>query len=134
MGRGEVDLAGAFKVALFLSTSNCGNKALAPAHYTDLTNEVANGNGYTTGGVSVGSGTYVNSSGLQTFDVNDASWTASGAGITARYAVLYTTGGTQQAVAYCVLDGTPADYVVAAGQSLTLLIPAVFTALATTAS
>jgi hypothetical protein len=41
----------------------------------DLTNEVANGSGYTTGGVALGTKTWTVSSLVSTFDAADASWT-----------------------------------------------------------
>lgn len=106
------------KIALFQSTSNIG---AASTTYAGLTNEVANGNGYTTGGQSVIgslSGTIT-----VTFDVTDpAVWTASGAGFSARYAVLYEVGGN--VIAYCLLDNTPADVTVTAGNTLTITINA----------
>lgn len=60
--------------------------------------EVANGNGYTTGGISVGTITGAQTSG--TFKLTggtDPVWTASGAGFTARYAVLYNDTPTSPA-------------------------------------
>src|SRR6266571_4675204 len=42
--------SGSYKVALFLSTSNIG---AASTTYAGVTNEVANANGYTTGGIAV---------------------------------------------------------------------------------
>ncbi len=55
--------------------------------YADLTNEVANGNGYTTGGVTLASVTWTQSTGTWTFDCADSSWTS--ASFTAKYGVLY---------------------------------------------
>lgn len=49
----------------------------------DLTNEVANGNGYTTGGVALNSKTNVANANVITFDSADPQWTATGAGFTA---------------------------------------------------
>lgn len=116
------------KMALFTSSSNAGSASLAGATYSNLTNEVSNANGYTTTGVTCAA-TWTNSSGTETFDVADASWTASGAGITARFAVLYdsTTGDL---ICFSILDSAPADVVVAAGNTLTVQINAsgVFTA------
>lgn len=132
LGRKTLDLnADSFKIALFLSTSNCGSKSHSTAKYADFTNEVANGNGYTTGGASVGTGTFTNAGGTETFDVGDATWTGSGAGFSARFGVLYNdTDANKRAVAYFLLDSTPADYVVAAGAPLTILVPSVFAMLA----
>jgi hypothetical protein len=110
--------ADSYKIALFLSTSNIG---AASTTYAGLTNEHANGNGYTTGGNAV----TLSRSGTTTvtFDATDpTAWTASGGSIVARYAVLYEVGG--RVVAYCLLDSTPADVTVTAGNTLTLTINA----------
>jgi hypothetical protein len=72
------------KVALTNTAPTATNTVLA-----NIT-EVANGNGYTAGGISVGTITGSQTSG--TFKLTggtDPVWTASGAGFTARYAVLY---------------------------------------------
>ncbi len=65
---------------------------------TDLTNEVASANGYTTGGVTLASKTrtYQSASNRLELDAADVSWTATtGNTITARYAVILdTTPGT----------------------------------------
>lgn len=80
------------KVALTNTAPTASNAVLA-----DIT-QVANGNGYTTGGISVGTITGAQSSG--TFKLTggtDPVWTASGAGFTARYAVLYNDTPTSPA-------------------------------------
>jgi hypothetical protein len=82
-----------FKVALFTNS-------YTPAQDTDelysaiSANEVANGNGYTTGGNSITPSlpTYTAAGNISTFDASDpAVWTGSGAGFTFRYAVVYDT-------------------------------------------
>ena len=64
--------------------------------WADLSsNELANGNGYTTNGAAVSSGSLSGTSGTVTFDLDFASptWTASGSGIPSwKYAVLYYSG------------------------------------------
>jgi hypothetical protein len=115
------------KVALFQSTSNCGNVALATAQYATLTNQVASANGYTTGGV-VAAPTYSQTAGTATFDTADATWTASGGSIVARFAVLYDdTATAKDLIAYCLLDSTPADVTTTTGNTLTIQIANVFT-------
>jgi hypothetical protein len=61
----------------------------------DITNEVANGSGYTTGGVSLANKTvtYDSANNRVELDADDASWTFS-ASKTARYAVVYKDTGT----------------------------------------
>lgn len=110
--------ADSYKIALFLSTSNIGSGSTT---YAGLTNEHANANGYTTGGNSV----TLSRSGTSTvtFDTTDpAVWTASGGSIVARFAVLYEVGGN--VLCYCLLDSTPADVTVTAGNTLTITISA----------
>ncbi len=61
----------------------------------DLTNEVANANGYTTGGITVGTKTNANTLNVVSWDHADPQWTATGAGFTARRMVtLDSTPGT----------------------------------------
>lgn len=80
------------KVALTNTAPSASNSVLA-----NIT-EVSSGNGYTTGGISVGTITGAQTSG--TFKLTggtDPVWTASGAGFTARYAVLYNDTPTSPA-------------------------------------
>lgn len=103
-----------WKVALFLSTSNLGASSTT---YAGLTNEHANANGYTTGGVAV----TLTLSGTTTVTVDistDPVWNASGGSITARFAVLYEVGGN--VLAYSLLDTTPGDVTATDGNPLTV--------------
>lgn len=106
-----------FKMALFLSTSNIG---AASTTYAGLTNEHANGSGYTTGGktltMSLSGTTTV------TVDCDDQTWTASGGSIVARFAVIYESAGN--VLCYCLLDSTPADVTATTGNTLTVAINA----------
>lgn len=103
-----------WKMALFQSTSNIGAGSTA---YSGLTNEVANANGYTTGGNSIS----LTLSGTTTVTVDvatDPVWTASGGSIVARYAVIYEVSGN--VLCYCLLDNAPADVTVSDGNTLTV--------------
>lgn len=103
-----------FKMALFLSTSNIG---AASTTYAGVTNEVAQANGYTTGGIAITlvlSGTTTVTVDIQT----DPVWTASGGSITARFAVIYEVAGN--VLCYCTLDSTPADVTATTGNTLTV--------------
>lgn len=75
-----------WKVALFTSASNC----LTQSTYAACTNEVANGNGYTTGGATLAGRTsgYVDTNNVY-LDATDSSWGTST--FTARYAIAYET-------------------------------------------
>jgi hypothetical protein len=103
-----------------------GNGVLA-----DLTNEVATGQGYTTGGVAL-TGVVAATAGNDGYKLSsgNASWTASGTGIPAcRYAVLYYLGAlwgvTNPLIGYILLDSAPADIpLTAAGNTLAINCPA----------
>jgi hypothetical protein len=104
-----------FLMALFLSTSDIG---AASTTYAAVTNEHANANGYTTGGISLGQ---LSLSGTTTVTVDETTnpvWTASGGSITARFAVIYESGG--RVLCYCLLDNTPADVTATDGNTLTV--------------
>lgn len=103
-----------WKCALFLSTSNIGSGSTT---YAGLTNEHANANGYTTGGIAI----TLTLSGTTTVTVDistDPVWTASGGSIVARFAVIYEVAG--RVLCYCLLDSTPADVTVTTGNTLTV--------------
>ncbi|WP_079275470.1 hypothetical protein [Mycobacteroides abscessus] len=103
-----------FRVALVTSTSNIGASTTT---WAGVTNEVANGNGYTTGGIAVTLVLSGTTSVTASFSSNPT-WTASGGSITARWAVLYELGG--DVLCYVLLDNTPADVVTTNGNSLTI--------------
>lgn len=103
-----------FKCALFLSTSNIG---AASTTYAGVTNEVANGLGYTTGGIAVVFLLTGTTTVKATFSSNPV-WTASGGSITARFAVIYEVGG--RVLCYCLLDSTPADVTATDTNTLTV--------------
>jgi hypothetical protein len=103
-----------YKMALFLSTSNL---AAGSTTYAGLTNEHANANGYTTGGISV----TLTLAGTTTVTVDistDPIWNASGGSITARSGVIYEVGGN--VLCYSTLDSTPADVTATTGNTLTV--------------
>lgn len=103
-------------MALFTSSSNLGATSTT---YAGVTNEVANGNGYTTGGESITlTTTTVNTDEVKIDISTDPVWTASGGSITARYAAIYESGG--DIAFYCLLDNTPADVTVTDGNTLTV--------------
>ena len=106
--------SGSWKVALVTSSSNIGS---ATTTWAGVTNEVASGNGYTTGGIAV----TLNLSGTTSVTVDFATnptWTATGGSIVAEYAVLYLVSG--DVLAYSALDGTPASVTISTGNSLTI--------------
>lgn len=88
----------------------------------DLTNEVANGNGYITGGQNLTGVTWAQAAGVSKFDAADHSYTGSGAGFAIRYEVLRkvgtANGRVNPLVGYRLLDSAPADVAVAAGNTV----------------
>lgn len=111
-----------FKVALVLS-----GYTFSAAHtvYADISaSEHSNANGYTTGGATLASVTFSQTSGTATFDAADTTWTASGTSLVARRAIIYKSGTANARVspliASILLDTTPADVTVTAGNTLTL--------------
>lgn len=87
--------------------------------------EVANGNGYTTGGASVGSLALTRSADVTTLDGADTVWAALTK--TFRAAVLYASGTfggkVNPVLAYILFDNTPADVSVA-GVNFSVIWPA----------
>jgi hypothetical protein len=112
------------KLALFLSTSNANTLSLGTGVYGDLTNEHANANGYTTGGVSLSGVTWTRSGSVVTLDAADLApaWTASGGNIVARFGVLYVNATVNSIVkpllGVCLLESPAADITVTAGNPL----------------
>lgn len=126
LGDGTIDMDGdTFKCQLH--TSSHTPSLSLDAVKADLDNEVANGSGYTTGGVTLSSVTWTESSGTVTFDAADPAWTASGGTITGRYAIILDDTPTSPAdplVAYSLLDNSPADVSVTDGNTLTIQLNA----------
>lgn len=116
-----------WKMALYLSTSNC-NTLTVHEKLADLTNEVANANGYLTGGIALTSVLLSRSGNVVKFDCDNPVWTASGGSITARFAVIYrnTTDGTivKPIYAVCLLDTAPADVTATDTNTFTVTINA----------
>lgn len=103
-----------WKMALDLSTSNIG---AATTTHAGVTNEHANANGYTTGGIAI----TLTLSGTTTVTVDisvDPVWTASGGSIVARFAEIYEVAGN--VLCYALLDSTPADVTATSGNTLTV--------------
>lgn len=113
-----------WKMALFLSTSNANTLSVGTGVYGDLTNEHANANGYTTGGVAIAAQTWTNAAGTITSDMADGVWTAAGGSIVARFAVIYKNATVNTIVkpllCVCLLDTAPADVTATTGNTLTV--------------
>jgi hypothetical protein len=116
------------RMALFQSTSNCNGLGVGTNVYGDLTNEVANANGYTTGGEAVTGQGVAAAADITTFDCDDVAFAASGGSIVARFAVLYVDdtvfGVVKPLLAVCLLDTTPANVTIPSGVTGTIVINA----------
>ena len=94
------------KIALYTSSATLNATTTAYS----ATNEVANGNGYTTGGVTLASASVIVNSTSGCFDSNNPEWTS--ATFTARGALIYND--TESDLAIAVLD-FGGDFSVAGG-------------------
>jgi len=125
-GTFDMDATTNWKCALFLSTSNANTLSVGTGIYGDLTNEHANANGYTTGGVALTGVTWTKSAQVETWTCASPVWTASGGSIVARFAVIYQNATLNTIVkpllAVCLLDTAPADVTTTTGNTFTLTI------------
>ena len=125
------DLPGA-TVKLALVTSSYTPDATNTGHdeWADVSaNEIANGNGYTTGGATIATDAVSTTTNGHKYDSDDPTWTASGGNIPAwRYGVLYVSGSlwgkTSPVIGYFLGDSAPADVpATTAGNPLTITVP-----------
>ena len=110
-----------------LHTSTYVPDAAAHTIYSHITGEVANANGYTTGGKTLINTALTNTGGTVKWTADNLVWSATGGSIIARYAVVWasgTLGGVvNPLVGYITLNdnaGTPLDVTVTDGNTLTL--------------
>ena len=99
-------VADTIKIALYTSSASLG--AGTTAYST--TNEVANGNGYATGGVELTSRAVDTTGTTAYFDAADPSWTS--ATFTANGAMIYNSSNSNKAIAILAFGG---DFTVAGG-------------------
>ena len=126
LGDGTIDLdTDTIKVLLVTAayTPAAGHAVLA-----DITNEVANGNGYGTGGVTLTSCAYTQTGGTAKFTSSNPTWTASGAGFTARRAIFYKSGTANSLVnpliGHLLLDSAPASFAFPVAIAASIVMPA----------
>ena len=99
-------VADTLKIALFTSSASLG--ATTTAYSTS--NEVANGNGYATGGVTLANKSVSTSGTTAFFDADDPTWTS--ASFTARGALIYNSTNSDKAIAVLNFGG---DFTVSSG-------------------
>lgn len=113
---GQFDLdSDSVKCALVTSASNISATSTT---WAGVTSEVAAGNGYTAGGVTVSPLALAGTTSVTVKFGSNPTWTASGGSITARFAVVYEVSG--DVICYCLLDSTPANVTITSGNSLTI--------------
>lgn len=132
IGNGLIDLdTHTFKIALCengqaLAANFIG--ASTDGRYADLTDEVPNGTGYTTGGETLANVTWAGGTGTVTFDADPTTWVA--ATFTAKYAVIYDdTAANKDILGFVDLETTDPAGRSSAGGDFTLQWPTgIFTA------
>ena len=107
-------VADTIKIALFTSSASLG--AATTAYSTS--NEVANGNGYATGGVELTSRAVATAGTTAYFDAADPSWTS--ATFTANGAMIYNSSASDKAIAILAFGG---DFTVSGG-TFQIIFPA----------
>lgn len=126
-------VAGTIKLALVTSAWTPNITTAGNALWGDVSaNEIANGNGYTTGGVTLTGAAATATAGTNGYYLAAAVpvWTASGAGIPAhRYYVMYLSGTVwgqvNPLIGYFLGDATPADIpLTTSGNTITVTQPA----------
>lgn len=125
LARGTVDLDTDTIRAALVTSSYSPNVSTHDEWADASANEIANGNGYTTGGAALAGVSVSRSLGVTTFDANDTAWTATPGAIGPfRYLVLYAAvtrnGVTNPLIGYVLLDSAPADLTISASNTLTV--------------
>lgn len=126
------DLVGAtVKMALVTSSWTPDSSVTGNSVWADVSgNEIASGNGYTTGGATLLTMTATAITNGYKFTSGNPNWTAAGGSIPAwRYAVMYVSGTlwgkSSPLVGYFTGDATPANIPATTdGNSITLVCPA----------
>lgn len=120
LGNGTIQLGtNVLKVQLHTSASNASTFTLSTA--ASVSNEVSNGNGYTTGGKSLTSVTWTTGASAKQYrlDAADPVWTATGGTIAnIKFAVIKNSAGQ----ALCWSRLTTSQFAVATGNTLTLTL------------
>lgn len=118
IGNGTIQLGvNTLKMQLHTSASNASTATLSLA--SSVNNEVANGNGYTTGGATLGSVTWTTGTSASQYrlDAVDPVWTATGGTIpNIKFAVIKNSAG--QAICWSKL--TTAQFTLAQNNTLTV--------------
>ncbi len=121
LGNGDAQMDGQFRIGLYTSASNAATATLSTL--SELTNEIADGNGYSTSGKALVEtwGTGASASEFR-FDATAVIWTATGGSIAnVKYAVVWASGasaGARKLVCYSQLSTS--QFTVTIGNTLTI--------------
>jgi hypothetical protein len=121
LGNLTLSFATAKRITLHTSASNAATATLSI--YSELTNEVASGNGYSTSGKSLGNVAWTVgvSAGQYKFDSDDVVWTGTGGTIAnIKYAVISNVSGGASGKLVCRSTLTSAQFTLGSGNTLTI--------------
>jgi hypothetical protein len=109
------------RITLHTSASNAATATLSI--YSELTNEVASGNGYSTSGKSLANVAWTvgTSAGQYKFDADDVVWTGTGGTIAnIKFAVISNVSGGASGKLVCRSTLTSAQFTLGSGNTLTV--------------
>jgi hypothetical protein len=121
IGAGTLILSTAKRITLHTSASNAATATLSI--YSELTNEVGSGNGYSSSGKSLASVVWTvgASAGSYKFDADDVVWTGTGGTIAnIKFAVISNVSGGASGKLLCRSTLTSSQFTLASGNTLTL--------------
>jgi hypothetical protein len=121
IGNATLNFSTAKRITLHTSASNAATLTLSI--YSELDNEVASGNGYSTSGKALGTVAWTQgaSAGSYKFDSEDVVWTGTGGTIAnIKYAVISNVSGGASGKLVCRSTLTSAQFTLGSGNTLTI--------------
>lgn len=121
IGLAALNLSTAKRITLHTSASNANTATLSI--YSELTNEVTSGNGYSSSGKALSSVVWTvgASAGSYMFDAADIVWTGTGGSIAnIKFAVISNTSGGASGKLVCRSQLTSSQFTLSIGNTLTL--------------
>jgi hypothetical protein len=125
IGNANLNLSTAKRITLHTSASNANTATLSI--YSELTNEVTSGNGYSSSGKALGTVAWTvgASAGQYKFDADDVVFSASGGTIAnIKFAVISNTSGGASGKLLCRSQLTSSQFTLADGNTLTIAMNA----------
>lgn len=121
IGNKTLSLASAKRITLHTSASNANTATLSI--FSELTNEVTSGNGYSSSGKALASIVWTQgaSAGQYKFDADDVIWTGTGGSIAnIKFAVISDTSGGASGKLLCRSQLTSSQFTLSSGNTLTI--------------